>query len=412
MAQTGINIELKDTTLSRRQPAEGNAALVYGIKISTGNLIAKPTLVTSLDSYNAWAASNDANAKALNNDPHLLGIVTQFYAKAGSGAYLWLIFEDGEKGNFVTSNAASIKRQLRMTTEANYDNRPRIIGWCSQSNDDTTGWLPTTTSGTVSAIETIQNDMFAEGIRFVNVYTATVDASQATSSTNITDISTYNAPSVAFMPTTTLYNTTTDGSGNITAYVPVKDVGEAIGILSAISVAESIGSHERPAVAQKAFFADPETVVSVTEVDPTVIDALGKGQYLFHRPYPTGIYYNDGATCNDSTKALSRLEFVRLGNAVCDDAQEFFSKILNTQAPVESNGDLSKTYATQLENNFYNTYCQPRISQRQCSGIRVTIGAKDDNFVSSRTIEVSIEILPSPNVDWVNVGVLYVSALS
>ena len=76
---------------------------------------------------------------------------------------------------------------------------------------------------------------------------------------------------------------------------------------------------------------------------------------------------------------------------------------------VEGNG---ATYATQIENNFYNLYCQPRISQRQCSGIRVTVAAQDNNFVSTRTILVSIEILPSPNVDWVKVGVLYVSALS
>lgn len=412
MAQTGINIELKDTTLSRRQPSVGNAALVYGIKVSSGSVSGKPTLITSLDSYTAWAASDAPDAKLLNNDPHLLGMVTQFYAKAGSGTYLWLILTSGEKGDFVTTNAANIKRQIRLTLEANYDNRPRIIGWCSQANDDASGWVPTTTPTVVKAIETIQNAMFAEGIRFVNVYTSNVNGVQATSASNIINLSTYATPSVAYMPTTTLYNTTVDKQGNITAYTPIKDVGEAIGILSAISVAESIGSHERAAVAQKAFFNDPETVVSITEVDPSIIDALGKGQYLFHRPYPTGIFYNDGATCNDPTKALSRLEFVRLGNAVCDDAQEFFSQILNTQAPVDAKGDLSRTYATQIENNFYNLYCQPRISQRQCSGIRVTVAAQDNNFVSTRTILVSIEILPSLNVDWVKVGVLYVSALS
>ena len=94
----------------------------------------------------------------------------------------------------------------------------------------------------MKAIETIQNAMFAEGIRFVNVYTSNVDGAQANSASNITDLSTYATPSVAYMPTTTLYNTTVDAQGNITAYTPIKDVGEAIGILSAISVAESIGS--------------------------------------------------------------------------------------------------------------------------------------------------------------------------
>ena len=192
MAQTGINIELKDT------------------------------------------ASDAPDAKLLNNDPHLLGMVTQFYAKAGSGTYLWLILTSGEKGDFVTTNAANIKRQIRLTLEANYDNRPRIIGWCSQANDAASGWVLTTTKTVVKAIETIQNAMFAEGIRFVNVYTSNVDGAQANSASNITDLSTYATPSVAYMPTTTLYNTTVDAQGNITAYTPIKDVGEAIGILSAI----------------------------------------------------------------------------------------------------------------------------------------------------------------------------------
>ena len=197
MAQTGINIELKDTTLSRRQPSVGNAALVYGIKVSSGSVSGKPTLITSLDSYTAWAASDAPDAKLLNNDHHLLGMVTQFYAKAGSGTYLWLILTSGEKGDFVTTNAANIKRQIRLTLAANYDNRPRIIGWCSQANDAASGWVPTTTKTVVKAIETIQNAMFAEGIRFVNVYTSNVDGAQANSASNITDLSTYATDGVA-----------------------------------------------------------------------------------------------------------------------------------------------------------------------------------------------------------------------
>lgn len=411
MAQTGINIELNNSTLSRRQPAEGNCALVYGAKGVTGvGVGAKPIRITSLDSYNAWASSDDATAKVINNDPHLLGIVSQFYKNAGSGSLLWLIIVNGEKGDFVTTNVAALKYRIRQTTAGNYDDRPRIIGWCSQDNDAASGFVPATIKAIIGSINTIQKDMFAEGIRFVNVLASNVDATALNAST---DASLYAAPSVALQITTTLFNTTVDSTtGAITAYVPIKDVGESIGILSAISVSESIGSHARPAVAQKAFYNDPEDVTEVSNTDPASIQALGKNQYLFHRPWPTGIFYNDGATCNDSTTALSRLEFVRLGNAVCDDAQDFFSRVLNTQAPVESNGDLSRVYATQLENNFYNMYCQPRISQQQCSGIRVSISAQDNNFVSSRTIMVSIEILPSPNVDWVKVGVMFVTALS
>ena len=110
--------------------------------------------------------------------------------------------------------------------------------------------------------------------------------------------------------------------------------------------------------------------------------------------------------------ALSKLEYSRLGNAVCDDAEYFFTGILNTQAPVEPNGDLSKTYATQLNNTFYNQYCQPRISQGQCSAINVEIGAQNNDFVGTKTIQVTISIQPSPNVEQVMVYVMYVKSVA
>lgn len=411
MAVTGINVELKDSTLGRRMPSVGNCAIVYGIGESSAAISQIPHLITSLDSYKEWASSEDADAKKVASDPHLLGMVTKFYEKAGSGAYLWLIIAPGATGDFITANSTQIQNTIRKTTAGNYDNRPRIIGWCAQNNDTAAAWLPAVTPTMVASIQTIQNNMFSEGIRFVNVLAsnATMDGSVS----GITNAATFNAPSVAVALTTSLYTTTIDEStGQITAYTPLKDVGEALGVLSSISVAESIGSHARAAVSQKAFFNDGSEAVDMSQVNPSWIEGMGKNQYLFHRPFPGGMFYNDGATCNDSTKALSRIEFVRLGNAVCDDAQEFFTGVLNTQASVDASGDLDPSWAAQLENLFYQNYCLPRISANQCSGISVEVAAKDGNFVATRTLMVTIKIQPSPNVDFVNVAVMYVTALS
>lgn len=409
MSVTGVTVQLKDTQLSLPTQSVGNCALVYGCAVASGKTLSgKPTLITSVDAYTTWANGTSGDAVILNKDPHLAGIVGKFYEKAGNGTYLWLLPVVGASGDFVTPNKAIITNGIRFTASRNVDDRPRIIGWASQANDTTEMFTPSTLKTTISSIQTIQTDLFAQSIRFVNVMATTVDTDNLG---NETDLGAFNAPTVACLVTTSLFNPIINSGGVITSYVPLKDVGEAIGTLSSIPVSESIGSCARTPVTNMAFFNDAASVTSVTEATGATNRSLASNQYLFHRVrFGRGIYYNDDATCAPSTQALSRISYIRLGNAICDDAEYFFGGVINTNAPVTvASGDIDPNYATQLASSFYNQYCAPRIPQ-QCSSISVVVSAKDNNLVSTHTIMVEIKVQPSPNVDQVMVFVMYVTA--
>lgn len=404
MSKTGVKVQLQDTTLGTFQPKVGNAMLIYASLGGATSTV--PKLITSLDAFNAWQEANDPDG--IKGDPNLAAQVEQFYKNAPSGTYLWIYCMDGSSGgDFVTPNKSEIMKAIRYTGEADFDNRPRIIGFLGEQEETTSdsSIVPASTPTIVSGIDSIYDTMFVESFRFTAVFASDIDAKSmlADTATKAPDCSKYNAPACGVVFT----------SDYLINSKPVKDVGETMGILSAIAVGQSIGSCARPAVASAAYFNNTTNVVSVASCSLTDYDAMGEKQMIFHRVRPgRGIFYNDGATCNDPMQALSKLEYSRLGNAVCDDAEYFFTGILNTQAPVEANGDLSKTYAEQLKNSFYTQYCQPRISQGQCSAINIEIGAQNNDFVGTKTIEVTIKIQPSPNVDQVLVYVMYVKSIA
>ena len=413
MSKTGVSVKLQDSQLGTFQPKVGNCMLFYGK--SGGTASTAPKLVTSVDAFNAWAAGNAP--EGIKDDAFLKAEVETFYKNAPTGTYLWICVVKATDSDFVTSNADAIKAAIRATGEADFDNRPRIVGFVSdvKGNVSASAIVPSSLQTMVQSIDAIYDALFIESYRFTSVVASDISAKDmlAETATKAPDCSKYNAPAVGVTFTTDVYTTATDSSGAIVSYTTQKDVCEIMGILSAISLGQSIGSCARPAVATTAFFNGGTSAVPVTSCVLTDYDAMGEKQMIFHRIRPgRGIFYNDGATCNDAMNALSKLEYSRLGNAVCDDAEYFFTGILNTQAPVEANGDLSKLYATQIKNAFYNQYCLPRITQGQCSAISVDVGAKNNDFVGTKTIEVTISIQPSPNIEQVIVYVMYVKSVA
>lgn len=416
MSVTQLKVQLQDTTIGQFTPNEGVAALVYGLEVSSGTLSGKPILLTSNDQYTAWATAAQGDAEIVNNDAHLAAIIAKFYQKAGSGAYLWLMLVSGKNDDFVTSNAVAIKSMVYQTAANGFGYRPRLIGFASQAVDTiSSAPMPATLPTMVTSIETMQNELFAESFRVCNVVATSISTTNLSTSgaldpSKAINFATYNAPSVAVLITTSLGNPTLDAQGNITAYVPLKDVGEVLGVMASISIAQSIGSCGVPSVASQAFFNDQTNVVDISTVSLAMFNAMGKAQNLFHRTRRqlTGVFYNDGATCNDATMALSKLEYLRLGNAVCDDAEYYFQRIINTQQPVDASGNLSATASALFENGFYNQFAQPRISAGQCSNITVQVDGT--NFVSTKTLKVSISIQPSPSVEQVFVYTFYVTS--
>lgn len=427
MAITKLDVALKSTTLGTNTPNEGVSAIVYGVKTaSSKTLSGVPKRFTSYDQYNTWVTASPASSDveyliASNAVEHLSAIMRKFYDKVSAGAPIWLILVDaGANGNgdFVTSNSEIIKGQIYHTIEGNFNNRPRLIGYVSQADDlvEDAEEVPNTLETMVKAVQEVHDDIFAESFRTVGVVASSCRASKLLDGDITTNFASYLASSVYCLLTTSAYT----GTGTTAdPYVPMKDVGEVLGVMASISVAQSIGSCGLPPVATKAFFNLPSVpatdggdLVSVSLLTTQQANDLGEQQIGFHRTRKQldGVYYNDGATCIDATKSLSKIEYNRLGNSVCDDAEFYFQRIINTQLPVDVNGNLSSMAATQLENSFYNEYAAPRISAGQASSISVTVAG--DGFASNNTLKVEISIQPSPNVEQVFVYVFYVTSQS
>lgn len=392
MARTGVTVELQDTAIGTSSSNEGVAMLVLPVS-SASPLIDTPVLVASLEEAQELEGYSTLDAGVKFQ-------VSEFYSKAGSGSKLWLVGYNysAEKGISATQMPA-IKQAIRQTTATLWDNRPRLIGFVYPSNTA----VPDSGLASQGAIQNIQGliqDMFAESYRMV----AVLDAGRIGHDiNNLPSGDTYNAYGVALALTTP--------DPTYTA-----DVGRALGILAGINPAQSIGQMTLGSVSPVDYFVNATTADAATNVavvSRSVIDDIGAKQYLFTRTRPgnSGVYYNDGATLNKSTNALSAIEFVRVANGVCDDAEYYFQQLINTQVPVTASGDIDAGYKSAILATFRSNYIQPRLSRGDASEIEVTLEAKDGNFVKSRAFAITIRILPNATLREAFITTFFVTSL-
>ena len=404
MAKTGLVVQLKDTALGTPRQSNGNCMIVYG---ASKQFTASP-FTDGLALFTTYSSA--AQCTDIAGDAHLLADVKKFYDIAGDGAKLWIYTVATAKDDFVTSNAEAIKAAIIRTGASTFDNRPRIIGWMSAEDDtvDDTSGYPSAIETIIGAISTISDTMFKEGYRFANALAVTVDGTALSTASGIADSTNFGtisptAPTVGVVATSSVLSE--DGA---TVY---KSVGEVLGQCAAISIQQSIGDVSRAAVSSQAYFhtAIAEPLIEVGTLAKSIFDLLGPQQVILHRTriQRSGRYYNDGSTCNLETNALSALEFVRVANVVCDDAEYFFQGLINTPVPLDANGNAADAYTSSLEQTFYNSYCAPRVSAGECSSVEVTVTG--ENFVSTRQLEVSIGILPAPTCREIFVYTFYVT---
>lgn len=408
MAITGVTVELQDTALGTPSTNEGVAMLILydktGDSGSTPVISNGPDLVSSLEEAQALDYYADIDASSQFQ-------ISEFFSKAGSGSKLWIMtYQDNAPttANLSSLDFTSIQTAIRQTTATLWDNRPRLIGLVyppTISENPATGLSEdlTKSNGVIQQMQTLVQNMFAESYRMV----AVVDAGRiGTDITDLPDGTTYNSYGVALAITTPN-----------PAYTA--DVGRALGILASIDPAQSIGQMTLGSVSPVDYFvngtagSETTTATNVATVARATIDDIGSKQYLFTRSRPgnTGVYYNDGATLNAATNALSSIEFVRVANGVCDDAEYYFQQLINTQVPVTTSGDVDPGYKSAILATFRSNYIQPRLSRGDASEIEVTLQAKDGNFVQSRAFEITIKILPNATLREAFVTTFYVTSL-
>lgn len=416
MAVTRIIPSIVDTQLGI--PAYNDAvsmivskavAVVDKFELGTPYLL---TSISDAENLGLDAAYDTANNVALYQH------ITEFFTQAGANAVLWIVGVQTSTSFATYFNGDTfMKLVLAKTVEQNWDRRPRRLAVAFQTN-----MTPPTDTGPTSAM----TDFFpAEVIQCITSLNAAIQTWQtegffisaivdgagmrqyvrgasepvqmnANAVQFLPDASTLNAGYVALCITGTQANT-------------VASVGHALGVMAARNVAVSIGAVALGPVAQTGYFTNGSPVGGFVT---SVFINLGQNQYLFLRRFAGegGLYYNDGGTVNSRLMALSSLNFVNVANAICSDAVTYFTKLLNSNVPVTTRGELEGGWVSSTIANFESQYVNQRLIGQEASGVRVTLTAHNGDFVGTGAIDVRIEILPMKPMQEVYVYTMFVKS--
>lgn len=410
MAVTGIYTTITDTALGSPVISDSIAMLICPATAESGTGGLQFELDTPYLLYNVKDATDLGITDAVNGK--LLFNVREFYEQAGVGARLWLVgYQNTQAGAeaFIDNTLPTV---VQGTAIANFDNRPRYIGFVGDKSFVSTATgqpvLPTETQTLVGKLQTQLANMFNDSYRMCAVMDAmTLNCANATGmlteqiATTLIDCATLNAPRVGLQITTS-----TPGQS--------ASVGQTIGRMSAITIETSIGAMTLPSINQLGYFIDSyqgtDVNTNVSYMTRGKYDDMGQKQYIFTRTRPqrSGVYYNDGATCNDPIMALSSLEFLRVGNAVCDSVENFFVDYLNTNVPLEGT-DIASGYKQNALADLRSRYLLPRINRQEAQDIQVDFRAVDGNFPATRAIEVTVSIYPMSSIREIYIETLFVS---
>lgn len=109
----------------------------------------------------------------------------------------------------------------------------------------------------------------------------------------------------------------------------------------------------------------------VTKLFLTDYENLGDKQYLFHCPYYQlpGLYWNDGATCDQSIDPLSCIEFNRVANKEVANLLSFLALMKGMNVPIDTKtGLVSYSFTHAKEADFASAYIDPLVVSNDISG--------------------------------------------
>lgn len=426
MATTGIHISLKDTSIGSSQADESISCLVVDMAGAEDNLpddmvLNTPYMITSVSAAEGlgitseWANGNGAKTMLYQH-------INEFYGAAAVGTKLWLILvQTTADDNFSTANFyTALQPIVFKTISGSYKNRPRAIGFCQSK-----GTLPApayeedgvnnkTDQEALNQIQTFLTNMFELGIRMVGVFDGAYikqgTFSSATEIAKLMDCAAMSYPNVAYCVTGSSPN-------------GLSSVGRVLGVRASRNIAASIGNVSLGSVATEEYFTDsdlasvssnPKTGTPVNGYDVTLANLIAPLGYIFtrNRLGVEGLYYNDGATCNATTMALNKIERVAVGNSVCDDAQMFLTYYINQNIPCDSSGQILQAFKNSAIAEFTSQYINPRVNAGQASAIDFDFKAKDDNYIQSEALEVTIRIVPNPAMREAFVTTFFVTSIS
>lgn len=420
MARVGLGFQISDAVLGNPPDVNRNTMLISGTAVAVTSTDPNVTMPFQLGTAYKLTSVADLTPLGITaaNNAYIYKQVVDFYHGGNtnrSGTILWLL---GFKNSDVSA-AGSLDKYfipiIRTTTVNSFNERPRTILF-----DGTTGTTPAPGSGEASDtyekyLQDIAQRLFAEGIATVWIQAVNLGATGATTTsariTAAADLSTLDCPFVANLVVSDVAT-----AGNVC-------LGRVGGWLSAIPVGQSIGDPTLGEFASTMYLVmntlTTGSNVPCSSLSLEDINTLGDKQYLFTRPFrpKDGMYFNDGATCTDADNAFSTLEAVRTILAYSDDLRLYFTNYLNTRVPVVPSG--SSNTPAQLDPTWIQTVLEGAKSQvsrkyidnGDISDDSITLVAKDNDFLGTRTIEVVSSLLPAFTLRWVDGNISYVKNL-
>ena len=436
MASHNVNITVLNNPLGVEPSADGVMGLVcHATAVSTTFALSTAYLLTKeadLTTLGITEANNEA----------LFQQVTEFYTQAGDGAKLW-IYGVVDTTAYVTWLATeAFKDFVRGTYIADPLNGVKVMAvaykvpTALQSSTD----FPSDVTGAIPIFQTNIDELFNEGFHIVGIIDGSGMDSRIWNTNGISTLGTRtadNAHSIGVCINSTL------GNG-------ISAVGLLMGKLARITVGTSIGKIADGAIESSTMFltngikldagdtmvntnvytvrrapvvynsityavgenitciASPVVFTTATNgyltfkstpvqaITRADIDLLGDKQYLFTRTEfgHSGFYWNDGATCEAISKALSTIEFNRIVNKLSDNALAFWTDEKGKNLPVTSKGDVDNGYTGNKDQQFFTTYINPLILSGDISNGKMTSTGVD--FVTNRKITFTLQILPAP----------------
>lgn len=396
--KTGVNIKFTNTRTGVASSSDGVAllcvqavAVASTFKLNTLYKLSQPSDLTPLGITDTYDATNKVS---------LVRQVEEFYASAGNGATLYLIGVDKSStmSEFVASDTfESLLRSTGLSAEGNPSpaDRAKMIGvvFAPQDQAPSSGSYYADVIPTATALNTTLGSLWDAGFRAF----AVLDGNNLKSVTDAPDFNTQDCPRVAVCDTTA----TLDSCAS---------VGLVLGILSRQAVNYELSNVSAgPLPIQNAWFTDGTPVSSVL---PAVFDTLGQKQHLFIRTRDTksGYYFNDGATAEDSTMALSTIPANRVLNKIADYLHAYLTDIIGQTPPIDTDGDINEGYLSSVTENFYTTYTDPMITDGEIAGVNLELSSLSP-FTSTRTVKAHLSIQQRPGIALIEADIEFVNSL-
>lgn len=409
MASHNITITVLNNAVGVPTVQDGIMGLVMqGVSVGSTLAYDTPYLLTQVSD----AATLGINAAYdVSNGTAVFQQINEFYEQAGVGAYLWIQVCALATAYATYIPTAPFINFIEYSAQADITMQVKIVGVCyaPPTTVQTAADFPTDVPAAVTALQTLQQSLFAVGYPFSGI----VDGYNMSSTVTPGTIGT-QATNTAFA--VSLCITGTLGNG-------VSAVGLALGKFSRISVGRGVGAVADGALNTTTAFLTNGLVVNSSGVlivgdvytvqggaitynavvyqvgqqftavtghttfttaaggyvvfnstpigniggtniglNQTALTALGNKQYFFITTVPgvTGLFWNDGGTCTAATNFFSSQEYNRVMNKLAFDARAFFTQYRGLNLPSDiQTGALDAVWCIAKQQSFYTGFIGP-----------------------------------------------------